>query len=63
MSDHPDAELAADAMKMAAAVRGGRVVIDGVIFHSDRGSTYTASASRSLGVKARVEKAGAIRLV
>jgi transposase InsO family protein len=40
MSDHPDAELASDAMKMAAAVRGGRTVIDGVIFHTDRGSTY-----------------------
>ena len=35
MSQHPDAELAGDAMKMAAAVRGGRAVIDGVIFHSD----------------------------
>ena len=27
---------------MAAAMRGGRTVIDGVIFHTDRGSTYTA---------------------
>jgi transposase InsO family protein len=27
---------------MAAAVRGGRTMIDGVIFHTDRGSTYTA---------------------
>jgi len=35
MSEHPDAQLASDAMKMAAAVRGGRAVIDGVIFHSD----------------------------
>jgi transposase InsO family protein len=43
MSEHPDAELAGDAMKMAAAVRGGRAVIDGVIFHTDRGSTYTAN--------------------
>ena len=39
-SDHPDAALACDAMKMAAAVRGGRAVIDGVVFHTDRGSTY-----------------------
>ena len=38
-SEHPDAELAGDAIKMAAAVRGGRTVIDGVIFHADRGST------------------------
>jgi transposase InsO family protein len=62
MSDHPDAELAADAMKMAAAVRGGRVVIDGVIFHSDRGSTYTASAftklCRNLGVRQSMGRVG-----
>ena len=47
MSDHPDAKLASDAVKMAAAVRGGRSVIDGVIFHTDRGSTYTQVLSRS----------------
>jgi putative transposase len=41
-SQHPDAQLASDAIKMATAVRGGRTVIDGVIFHTDRGSTYTA---------------------
>jgi transposase InsO family protein len=41
MGDHHDAELAAAAIKMAAAVRGGDVA--GVIFHSDRGSEYTAS--------------------
>jgi transposase InsO family protein len=39
---HPDAELAGAAIKMAAAVRGGREHIEGVIFHTDRGSTYTA---------------------
>ena len=33
MSEHPDAELASDAMKMATAVRGGSVA--GVIFHTD----------------------------
>ncbi|WP_341560563.1 IS3 family transposase [Mycobacterium ulcerans] len=42
-SEHPDARLACDAIKMATAVRGGRAVIDGVIFHTDRGSTYTAT--------------------
>ena len=42
MSEHPDAELTSAAIKMAAAVRGGRGVIDQVIFHTDRGSTYTA---------------------
>ncbi len=41
-SEHPDAQLAGDAIKMATAVRGGRTVIDRVIFHTDRGSTYTA---------------------
>ena len=40
MSEHPDAELARDAIRMAVAVRGGSVA--GVIFHTDRGSTYTA---------------------
>ena len=35
MSDHPDAELACDAIKMANAVRGGKNAIDGVIFHTD----------------------------
>jgi putative transposase len=40
MSDHPDAELARAALQVAVTVRGGSV--DGVVFHSDRGSTYTA---------------------
>jgi putative transposase len=43
-SEHPNAQLACDAIKIAAAVRGGRSKIDGVIFHTDRGSTYTASS-------------------
>ncbi len=41
MSEHPDAALARDALHVAVAVRGGNVA--GVIFHSDRGSTYTAN--------------------
>jgi len=41
-SSHPDAALAADAIRMAVAVRGGRQAIEGVILHTDRGSTYTA---------------------
>lgn len=41
-SEHPDAKLACDAIKIAVAVRGGREAIEGVVFHSDRGSTYTA---------------------
>jgi hypothetical protein len=44
MSDHPDAELAGDAIKSATEVRGGgKNAVGGVIFHADRGSTYTAS--------------------
>jgi putative transposase len=41
-SCHPDAELAGQTIKMAVAARGGKERIAGVIFHSDRGSTYTA---------------------
>ncbi|MBF6303015.1 DDE-type integrase/transposase/recombinase, partial [Nocardia amamiensis] len=37
-SAHHDAELACAALKMAAATRGGFDAIDGVVFHSDRGS-------------------------
>jgi putative transposase len=40
IGEHPDAELAKAAIQTAVAIRGGSVV--GVIFHSDRGSTYTA---------------------
>ena len=39
---HHDADLAQAALVMAIAHRGGQV--DGVIFHSDRGSEYTAEA-------------------
>jgi transposase InsO family protein len=39
-SAHPDAVLAGQAIKMGVAARGGNVA--GVIFHTDRGSTYTA---------------------
>ncbi len=61
-SEHPDAELACDAIKMAAAVRGGRAVIEGVIFHTDRGSTYTANhlttLCRRLGVVQSMGRVG-----
>jgi transposase InsO family protein len=33
MSAHPNAQLAADALRMAVAVRGGRERIEEVIFH------------------------------
>jgi transposase InsO family protein len=52
MSEHHDADLAVASLAMAAANRGGDA--DGVIFHSDRGSEYTAeayeAACRRLGV-------------
>ena len=52
LSEHHDAPLAVAALQMAAAVRGGDV--DGVIFHSDHGSEYSAglfeAACRRLGV-------------
>ena len=38
-SEHPNARLACDAIRMAVAVRGGADNIAGVIFHTDRGST------------------------
>jgi putative transposase len=40
---HPDADLACQAVTMAVAARGGAEQIRGVIFHTDRGSTYTAN--------------------
>jgi len=43
-SAHPNAELASDAIRMAVAVRGGAADIAEVIFHTDRGSTDTASS-------------------
>jgi putative transposase len=51
---HPDADLACAAIKMAVAARGGRDAIwredeaERVIFHTDRGSTYTANAFTKL---------------
>jgi putative transposase len=47
-SEHPDAQLACDAIKMATATRGGRDEISGVAFHTDRGSTYAAGDFTSL---------------
>lgn len=56
LSEHPDATLACDAIKIAAAVRGGRDNIDGVVFHSDRGSTYTAGSFTALCVRLGVRQ-------
>ena len=40
--DYPDAEFAKAAINMAVATRGG--VVDGVIFHTDKGTQYTSDA-------------------
>jgi putative transposase len=45
---HPDAQLACEAITMAVAARGGAEPIKGVIFHTDRGSTYTAASFTTL---------------
>jgi transposase InsO family protein len=60
LGEHHDAELAAHALKMAAAVRGGDVT--GVIFHSDNGSEYTADlfakTCQALGVTQSMGRVG-----
>lgn len=69
---HPDAELACAAIKMAVAARGGVDAVNGegwredesqrVIFHTDRGSTYTANSHtklcRKLGVRQSMGRVG-----
>ncbi len=65
---HPDAQLACDAIKMAVATRGGRRAIwredeaQRVIFHSDRGSTYTSKAftklCRTMGIRQSMGRVG-----
>jgi transposase InsO family protein len=46
LAGHMRASLVCDALTMAVATRGGHV--DGVIFHSDRGSQYTSAEFRAL---------------
>lgn len=59
---HPDAHLACEAIKMAVAARGGAEHIAGVIFHTDRGSTYTAdrftALCRRLGIRQSMGRVG-----
>jgi transposase InsO family protein len=62
-SDRPDTELCADAIKMAVAVRGGRDNIADVIFHTDRGSTYTSNhftklCKEKLGIRQSMGRVG-----
>jgi transposase InsO family protein len=60
VATHLRAELACDALRMAVATRGGNVA--GVIFHSDRGSPYTAAEFGALcdahGVQQSMGKTG-----
>lgn len=65
---HPDADLACSAITMAVAARGGADVIwredeaDRVVFHTDRGSTYTAGSftklCRRLGIRQSMGRVG-----
>jgi putative transposase len=67
-SRHPDAELACAAIKMAVTARGGKDAIwredegDRVIFHTDRGSTYTANSftrlCRQQGIRQSMGRVG-----
>ncbi|MFE3181855.1 IS3 family transposase [Streptomyces violascens] len=52
MGPRHDASLVGASLQMAAATRGGAV--DGVIFHSDRGSEYTSEAYNALSDRLRV---------
>ena len=60
IGEHHDAEFAAGALNMAAAIRGGD--IRGAVFHSDRGSEFTASlfgqACEALGVAQSMGRVG-----
>lgn len=60
LAERHDAELAYGALAMAAAVRGGQV--DGVIFHTDQGSEYTARLFRAacarMGVRQSMGRPG-----
>jgi transposase InsO family protein len=59
---HPNADLACQAIQMAVAARGGVGSVRGVIFHTDRGSTYTAdkftALCRRLGIRQSMGRVG-----
>ena len=67
-SRHPDAALACAAIKMAVSTRGGKDAIwredeaQRVIFHTDRGSTYTANEftklCRTMGIRQSMGRVG-----
>jgi putative transposase len=62
LGEHHDAALAQAALAMAIAVRGGKEAVAGVIFHTDQGSEYTASAFQAacqrLGVRQSMGRVG-----
>lgn len=62
MSDHHDADNAYGALAMAAAARGGRGRVEGVIMHTDQGGEYTADLFRAacgrLGVSQSMGRPG-----
>jgi putative transposase len=62
VGEHHDANLATIALQMAVTVRGGKPAVDGVVFHSDQGSEYTADAYRAacgrLGVTQSMGRVG-----
>lgn len=61
MSTTPDAQLTVDALEAAVTARG-RARMDQVVFHSDRGATYTSKAFRAacarLGVVRSMSRTG-----
>ena len=65
-SEHPDAALAGEAIRMATATRGGRDAVSGVVFHTDRGSTYTAGSftalCSALGIRQSMGRVGSCLL-
>ncbi len=62
IADHCRAPLVCDALKMAIAARGGKERIVGVMFHSNRGSQYTADdfvkLCREQGITQSMSRAG-----
>jgi putative transposase len=48
ISKSPNADLARSAIRIAVTARGGPEQIKGVVFHADRGSTYTAERFTSM---------------
>ena len=57
-----DAELCEQAIKIAATVRGGKTETNSVVFHTDRGATYTARSftrvCSDLGVRQSMGRVG-----